>query len=208
MGLITLAEAGNVVGADETSSEFSGVATQLIAAATAAVNKYCDRDFEWAERTEYHDGRGLDWLYVKNAPITDSSGVETRDTTDLTVWDDIGRDYEDLDKVDSDDMVIADPEHGLIRFVNGESLSDGVQNVKVVYYGGYKAADIPQDVRQACILLVQEWYIHRGYRRTDRVGGVGPLDYPATPTTVALPDEVVNLLMPWRRTLFATGWEG
>jgi len=201
MAIATAAEVARILGC----SALDASMLQLMDAAQGAMETYCDRKFDSAQRTEYHSGRGENFIYLKNAPITDSAGAVTRTTSNLSVWDDLDREWAAVDKIDDDDLVIENPEAGLLVYEDSK-FSDGIQNVKVTYYGGFTAATMPEDIKQAFIILVQEWWIHRGYR-TDRTGGRGPLDYPATPTEGSLPEQVRDLLSPWRRTAYATGWE-
>lgn len=202
MAIATAAETARILGCNEADTAM----LQLMDAAQEAVEKFCDRKFDNAQWTEYHNGRGINYVFVKNPPITDSAGAITRDTANISVYDDTDRDYTTDDKIDDDDLIISDPEAGEITHEDAAFL-DSKQNLKLVYYGGFVASTMPEDVKQAFIILVQEWWIHRGYR-TDRTGGRGALDMPTTPTMGMLPEQVRDLLSPWRRSIFATGYEG
>lgn len=201
MAIASAAEVAEILGcgAGETAM------LQLRDAAQAAIETYCDRRFDSAQWTEYHNGRGDSYLFVKNAPITDSAGAITRDSSNITVHDDVDREYDADALVDADDLVISDPDAGEVYYDGGTFLAD-IQNIKIVYYGGFTAATMPEDVKQAYIILIQEWWIHRSYR-TDRTGGRGPLDMPTVPTAGSLPDQVRDLLSPWRRAPYYTGYE-
>ena len=200
MAIAPAAEVARILGCAVTDPAM----LQLMASAQTAVEKFCDRKFENAQRTEYHNGRGVKYLYVGSAPITDSAGAITRDSANIDIWDDLDRDYEAADKIDDDDLVIESPDDGQIYY-EGSSFLNGKQNIKVTYYGGFTAALMPEDVKQAFIILVQNWYMHRGYR-TDRTGGRGELDYPTLPVETSLPEQVRDLLTPYRRTVWATGF--
>jgi len=201
MAIASAAEVAKILGcgAGETAM------LQLRDAAQEAIETFCDRKFDNAQRTEYHNGRGESWLYVKNAPITDSAGAITRDASNLSIWDDTDRDYGSNELIDSDDLIVADPDAGLIRY-DGNVFLDSIQNIKITYYGGFTEAAMPEDVKQAYIILIQEWWIHRGYR-TDRTGGREALEFPTAAPIGSLPDQVRDLLTPWRRASFYTGFE-
>lgn len=108
----------------------------LIDRATDLFETYCDRKFAAAAYTEYHDGRGLDKLFPKQWPVNSVTSIH--DDSDWT-W---GADT----LIDAGDYRIA--HDGYIQ-MKTSTFSDDVQNVKIVYNGGYST--IPEDLAQACI---------------------------------------------------------
>jgi len=125
----------------------------LIAPASEAIENACARRFAQAGVTEYHDGDGLNRLVLRRRPVTEVAGV----------WDDPARTFGDATKLASDDYVL-DAQRGFVLLRSG-TFSQGVRNVKVSYTAG--AASVPDDIAQACRMLVAAWF------RAGREGGDG-----------------------------------
>jgi len=73
-----------LTGQDECDVDLAAVTMSLAAASTAA-ERYCNRTFQKAERTEYYDGNGFPNLPLKGLPIDPDA--------DITVWLDVNGGY-------------------------------------------------------------------------------------------------------------------
>jgi len=125
-------------------STYDNVIDALIPAASEAIENTCGRRFAQASYTDYRDGDGLDRIVLRRRPVTEVAGV----------WDDPARTFGDATKLDADEYVL-DAERGIVLLRAG-TFSEGVRNVKVSYTAG--AAAVPDDVAQACRMLVAAWF--------------------------------------------------
>jgi len=150
-------------------STYDNVLDALIPAASEAIENACGRRFAQAAYTEYRDGEGLDRVVLRRRPVTEIAGV----------WDDPSRTFGDATKLDADEFVL-DGERGIVRLRAG-TFSEGVRNVKVSYTAG--AATVPDDVAQACRMLIAAWF-HAG-----REGGDGLDARTAGETALRFSDE-------------------
>jgi len=135
-------EWANITG---TKSPDEGLLENLINHFTKAFEMYCGVDsFKAATYTEYIDGNGSQYLFVKNYPLNSITGI----------WDDVDWAWATDTEVDSDDY----------RIVEGRYIAHktywykGVQNIKITYSGGY--ATIPVDLTQVC-----NEEVYRRYKR-------------------------------------------
>ena len=142
--LCGLANVKIYLGVSETTYNY--LLNLLIAAVSEATEKYCNREFASASHVEYHDGLGLDYIMVKNPPITAIASL----------YDDPNREYNADNLLDADDAYIYYGDEGRVQLVNGRIFYDGSKNVKVTYTGGYSA--IPDDVEQAAIHLTAKLF--------------------------------------------------
>ena len=198
--LVAPSEVAEILQCDENDAAM----LRLLEAASRAINTYCGRTFEWRKDiVEYFDGDGQDVLWVSSPPITDAEGNITYSASSITVWEDDDREFEDADKIDADDLRI-DPIAGRIDYAG--IFSSGPRIIKVQYNGGYSLSTMPEDVKYACIALVSDWWLHRSYRQLDRLGGQGPLDWPNILPANTLPEKVLQLLQPYRRNIYSTGF--
>jgi hypothetical protein len=108
------------------------------------IEEYCNRIFAAAAYTEYHNGRGLDYIPVRNPPINSVTSIH----------DDPDRDYTAAYLVDSDDYVI-DASEMFIQ-ADGITFSKGWKNIKIVYNGGYAA--IPENLKYCAVAMAVLWY--------------------------------------------------
>ncbi len=163
--------------------DYNTVLQQLIDASSEAIERYCDRSFAEAERTETYDGRGSAWLVLRERPVS----------TVADLRDDIGRDFDDADAIDADDYTIHDTE-GIIRLLTGV-FQDGSRNVRVRYTAGY--ATIPTDLAQACMILAASWF-NIGRQGGDGLKSESLGDYSVAYAHSSIPEEVRRLLAPYR----------
>jgi len=192
---VTLAAAKSAL--DVTSEGDDDLIEAFISRASAAILNYCDREFAVAQYTEYIDGDGTQRIIVRETPITDSEGavLYAPTVTTITIWRDITREYADADKVDTTDIILY-PKKGIVELYSG-TFVEGRQSIKVQYYAGYAA--VPQDVQQAAILMVRDWYLNRGHKNIDALGQFGPLDVMPFGEGATLPPKARALLAPYMR---------
>lgn len=143
---VTVAEVKNHI--DETGTTWDTIIASLIDQCTQYAMNYCGgRCFIAPETddTEYFDIEEFQKkIFLRNWPIQSITKVSFRSGTpyDNPVWEDYNpaTDYVKNDRL------------GILQF---QSLPKGVQNMKVVYKGGYaNAANIPQDLKLIIIKIV------------------------------------------------------
>jgi len=136
----------------EVASGDDDLIDDLIEAASAAIENYCDRKFKTEEGTEYYDGGKAEVLVLRRYPVDRSA--------DFTIYDDLSvpRDYAAGDALDTDDYTI-DYDGGMV-FREGGTFSAGTESIKVVYTAGIGAAtaNLPEDLRMAAVRLVAFFY--------------------------------------------------
>lgn len=121
------------------------VVTSAIAAAQAAMERYCGRDaggFESATVTEYFDGTGRDHLQLTQWPITSITSVSYR--TGKSSWSAIEASTYDVTTRGRLYLLGCVPSWDGMDSV----FSEGTQNWKVVYVGGYSS--LPADLVNVC----------------------------------------------------------
>jgi len=123
-----------------TSSDDEALLQNLIDRKTDMIEKYCGLDsFYIADYTEYYDGNGTPYLFVKNNPVNSVSLI-AQDSD--WVW---GTDSE----VDTADYRIVDDKYIAYKYY----FTCGLQNVKVIYNSGYSV--IPLDLKE--VLIEEVW---------------------------------------------------
>lgn len=188
VGLISQNDVKTLLGIDSSDSSEDDKIDLLIAAASAAVEAFCHREFEAQERTEYLDGSGWSDLILKHRPVNSIASVqldangyygEAPDAFPAETTLTAGVDY-----------VLPKAGHlhsrsGLLKRIGGSSFASGgvsggrrmglrparrgpiwphgTGNIKVVYNAGY--AEIPADIQQAVFTLIA-WM-----RRSGPMGG-------------------------------------
>ena len=151
--------------------------TDLITRATAIIDQYCKRDFnQHTDQTEYYDGDGTYWIFLKHIPVISVSSV-----------------YIDDDLVDSDEYVVL-TEQGAIR--RKEKIWPiGVANIKVTYTYGY--ASVPDAIKDACTRLVVNMFLKT--ERWDELKGaqgisIAGINVNYGPEQPILTDEIKEIL--------------
>ncbi len=171
------------------ASVASGTISVLASAATAAIERYCHREFASASRTETYDGDGTDELILRGFPVVSIDAV--------TITDDDGTEYD----VDTDDLDF-NANTGLLFFApdaegDWDYWPKGRQNIEVEYTAGFSG--VPADVQEACVELMAVMYSQASRDPTltsERLG-----DWQASYGTYldqqGLPGNVVRLLAPY-----------
>ena len=124
---------------DDTTKD--ALLAEFVERISAAISTRCQRVFEFESGiTEYEDGDGLGReLLVRRYPIVSVTAL----------YDDPDRQYSSATLMAATDYTV-DKNRGIIR-LDGFRFLKGLQNIKVVYDGGYRV--IPQDLERAAIIL-------------------------------------------------------
>lgn len=120
----------------------------LISRISEEIENFCDRKFidPGTNYTEFF--HGYEWkmhIQVKNYPIINV----------VSLYDDPNRNYDSNTLIDTADYII-ESENGIIR-LDGLKFSEGYNNIKVIYRGGYTT--VPRDLEDAAIIKVAERYL-------------------------------------------------
>ncbi|ADU50165.1 hypothetical protein Tmar_0040 [Thermaerobacter marianensis DSM 12885] len=173
--LVTLAEAKSLL---QSPAEDDGLVSDLIERASAAVESYTRRRILHAKVLDLLPG-GSKALVLRYRPV-----VSVEQVVDL----------ESQQAVSTEDYVI-DSRAGLILRRRGK-WPKGDLRWEVRYTAGYAATvdDVPADIKQAVLLLVQTWYQRRDPAiQQERIG-----DYSYTlADRRGWPDAVQDLLAPY-----------
>ena len=164
--------------------------TALIARTGDFVNKYLGRKVESASYTEFYDGSGTGTLQLANSPVTAVTSVHI----------DQERDFGSAALVSSSNYVIYQNE-GWLRwipevttgFTAAGHFPVGVQNVKVIYTGGFSS--VPDDIKEAAILWSSAIF---NRRRRAGLQAISSGSFSITYQTTTIPAEVKGLLDPYR----------
>jgi hypothetical protein len=151
MDIITQNEADNYL-IDQLKNEApaSGTPASIITDVSKRIASYIGRDDfgEQITRTEYHNGNSR-FLFVKVWPIVSIAGI----------WDDTEHEFDNSSLIDAGSYWISqngslENNDGIIFSHNGR-FTDGYQNIKITYTGGYATStDIPSRIKQACKMQV------------------------------------------------------
>ncbi len=174
------------------STVSDSIVTSAIASAQAAMERYCGRDaagFESATWTELYDGTGCEWLQLRHWPITSITSVSTRD--DKTTYTAIAA--TSYDATTRGRLYLLDA----VWSWNGLAsvFSEGTQNWKVVYVGGYSS--LPADLVNACRMMVTRLLSVRDVDPTLQSESVGSYSWTAANVEEALA-QVAGMLDPFK----------
>lgn len=154
----------------------------FIAAASQAIESYCERKFESTSYTEYHHGRRMNFIMPREFPIISVTSIHI----------DNDRVYSANTLIDASDYSVAD--RGRTIYYNGK-FPQGFNNIKLVYTAGY--ATVPADIDLACIWAVEWFERHRKDRNMGRTSvskgdeSVGIL--------AEMPPMVLQMINPYKR---------
>jgi len=125
--LVTLDEVKDFLKVSSTNTEYDDVLNRLIPDVTKQIETICSKLFVTRQFTEYHDGKGKPNILLKNYPVYSVTSIND-DTTHV---------FGSGDAIATDDYRIY-YDSGEIKLTDDETtFSNGEQNVKVVYHGGY-----------------------------------------------------------------------
>lgn len=185
--LISTSDAKTFLGIATTDTSKDALLTDLVAYVSAAIRKYCARDFSSATATEDFDG-GVDALILSNLPVTSIVTFEDREdgTTYCTPL------YGESNSLPP--LLRLDGASGLLRKSDG-AWGTGYLRWRVTYIAGDSA--VPDDVALAACKLTADLYF-----RPDRsINSESFGDYSYTRrqglTDPAIPEDVKELLDPY-----------
>ena len=136
--IVTAEEVKEILGSPEIDNP---AIDRMIARKQAVMEKYIERKIEEEEYTEYYNtDKGVDSLNLRNYPVTDFTGMWRVTTSGVTVFD--------------SNYYYVEEDRGIISLLAGITFIGGMKSIKVQYKAGYVAADIPLDLKDACIDLV------------------------------------------------------
>lgn len=136
--LVSAEEVKEILGSPEIDNP---TIDRMIARKQAVMEKYIERKIEEEEYTEYYNtDKGVDSLNLRNYPVTDFTGMWRVTTSGVTVFD--------------SNYYYVEEDRGIISLLAGITFIGGMKSIKVQYKAGYVAADIPLDLKDACIDLV------------------------------------------------------
>ncbi len=177
--LCGLSDAKAYLGIDDSSEDaFLG---DLIDRASEAIESFCRAEFGQVERTEYHDG-GSGIVVLGHRPVLQVGSVH----------DDPNREFPGGSLVASSSYVVKKLA-GYILLADGD-FAPGLNSVRVVYTSGY--VSVPDDVAQACVMLVAAWY-NRAHQGADGLAEEKLADYAARYATEPFPEAAKGLLEPY-----------
>jgi hypothetical protein len=194
--LTTLSSAMSEI--NDPAADQSYIGASLIPAASAAIARWCNREFGVATYTETfriqscggYTSPGKSVLMLSRCPVTSVTSVTEGTDPALTAG-----------------YIETDLDNGFVYRLSG---SDARQNwtaakVVVVYTAGWTLPgatlpNLPADIQRACILLCRDWYLTRARDVTLRsIGLAGVTTTMGTGNPgVTLPAHVEALLLPWR----------
>lgn len=157
----------NSNGTFPTSSTMNDKLEDLINRKSTQLLKYVGIDtFLTTTRTEYYDGNGTKYLFLKYKPVNSIASI-----------------YDDTDWEWDGDSLIAATDYRIVgnRFVvlKDDIFTTGDQNIKITYSSGY--SEIPGDVKQACIEEIVFAYENANQHRIGliqkTIDGAGSVQY-------------------------------
>ena len=149
--MITLAELKQYLKINDTTQD--SFLQTCVDTAINAVIQYCNRDFRLASYTQYFQGNGKNRLFLKNYPINSVSEIKKLDTTTYNYIDIITNAG---DTIGNSTQLHGDGSLVLLKDYTFESGSEKVENIKILYNGGYAAA--PDDIKTVCKEIATEYY--------------------------------------------------
>jgi hypothetical protein len=123
------------------------VLIEILKRVDAEVKQYCTRDFELATYTETRSGDGTRIYRCAQYPIVSVTSL----------YDDVNRLYTSDTLIPADSYRVEN-DSGII-VLDGIVFYKGLGNIKVVYSAGFAAGSIPEDLRQACLMMARKYYL-------------------------------------------------
>lgn len=154
-----------------------------------------------ATHTEYYDGTSDPEIVLAHTPVTACAELNI----------DSSRDFLTATEIDAGDYTLYQ-EAGIIRLTGLQAaFSAGAKNVKIVYTGGYAAAEVPWDVQAAYFRTIQNiywvWFEKKRVGVQSLSGGAGVGSTSFKLETDLIPEDARAALDRLRdRFLAATSW--
>lgn len=160
----------------------------LIAAASAAIVRFCGRAFVSTAYTETYSGDGTTELLLRHYPLIT--------LTTVTITDDDGTEY-DI----ATDQFRLDEAAGIVHFKPDADddytwWPEGTLNIEIVYTAGY--ATVPDDVQEACVLTVAALYAAASTDPNLQSESLGDYSFTRRTAAEAIPAEAQRLLASYR----------
>ncbi len=154
MALTTYQRLKSLLAIKPDDTNHDAVMAEIIERVSAEIVGRCRRTFEFASGiTEYFDGDGVSSVVV----LSRSPNVAV-----TSLYDDTNRTYASSSLIQPADYVV-DGNTGVIT-LNGFFFARSLQNIKVIYDGGYKT--IPQDLERAALIYAASDFLdHQGELR-------------------------------------------
>lgn len=220
MALVTLAEYKTYAGISGTDDD--AVLQVLISAAQDAIERFCGRDaggFESGTKTEYYDGRGSEYLFLRSWPASSITSVKWRDAagnlTTISATSYRLKSDRTLVRTGVNRGRFTSDEWGYVgeealtypQFSVQPQFSEGLGNIEVVYAGGF--ATIPGSLKLAVYRLVDGMFASRRENPDMQSETIGSYSYTkgkggydnVTAGGVSLPPEVASYLAPFGSVL-------
>ena len=149
--LATLDQVKTYIGNSADASD-DALLQRLIAAASSAIERACDRTLAQTLYVEHRNGNGGTALSLRNFPVTSVTAVSINGLSlpEATTWDSSGWALEAPNR---------------LRLLGGRLFTTGLLNVRVTYTAGYSSFTMPPDIVQACCLMTS-----LAYKERDRLG--------------------------------------
>ena len=158
MAIVTLSEYKAYREIDSGDTQYDSRLSPLIAGVNTEIERYCGRTFALSTYTEKLNGKGTDTVIVSNTPLNSVTSVKLLfgDGTSYT-YPSSSYTFEaatGVIRLASDyfltDIRFSGPEESRLSAL--PNFPDGLQNIEVVYSGGYSAA--PDDLKMAAFRLI------------------------------------------------------
>lgn len=137
--------------------KYDFILSSIISWVSKRFETYCNRVWdnnEAADITEYFSGEDkTTFVVVRRIPIASVTSL----------YDDTERLYAAASLIAAADYTFI-AEQGIVQ-LDGSNFSKGINNIKVVYKGGYTVATIPGDLKLACVMQTAFTF-----KRRDQIG--------------------------------------
>ena len=171
--------------------EFDPLIADLIRRLSVAVERFCNRKFKAARYTENYSGEGSSLfddknnkVFVKNPPIVAVASLH----------DSVLREFDSTSLIATDDYVIHS-DAGILE-LDGNVFAKGLNNIQVIYTGGYTDGAFNTDVGDVEQALLK-WVAIEFKIAKDKLHGKDSItkgDVIESMRTGAMPDEVKDML--------------
>jgi uncharacterized phiE125 gp8 family phage protein len=191
--LTTLAQAKSYLKIPSGVTSDDALVELFINAASADLERDCDRLFKAQTITEYQDGKGHNAILLREWPLNSITEVRV----------DAGSDFTDADTLlDADEYRIHDEENALIR-VNA-LWPKGYRNIKIIYNAGF--ATIPADLEHA-VLWIVTWYYK--IRNAEDIGrSTKSKEGETVSYSQEMPKHILNIVDKYKRCEFFASTAG
>jgi len=146
MAIITVSQVTGYLKHTAIDNDIEQLISVLIDRVQKSFEAYCNTAFESASYTEYYDGTGTSFLFLKNIPVVSISSI----------YDDANWLWETGSLLPSADYRITNDNSVYYK----SYFTNDIQNIKITYVAGYASGSIPEDLQQAAIEEVGRKYKH------------------------------------------------